>query len=119
MSMEDPGIKFGIASVNRLFEGKTIVTENKPINLCVVGADGTGKSVLTLHLASHYCHDHWQHESGPIVFYVSTDLNYERASRIWTRFGLNAPEQRCRDPFEFSLSRSPLVLSESLKIKDY
>jgi KaiC/GvpD/RAD55 family RecA-like ATPase len=105
-------IRFGIHSLDSLFaEGDGILVGDggtKPINMCIVGADGTGKSALALHLASHYCQDQWEATNGPLIFYVSTDLTVERAQRIWEKFLLNHPARRRDHPFSCPLSWPPI-----------
>lgn len=69
---------------------------------CVIGPDGTGKSLLALHLAS----DYWRRTrlvsaQRPKVIYVSTDLSKERATVVWKAFWLNRPVLRPKYvPFE-------------------
>ncbi|MCA9216744.1 MAG: hypothetical protein KDB27_26930, partial [Planctomycetales bacterium] len=62
--------------------------------------DGCGKSILGLHLASHYVHDNYEIavrkkvNNAPLVLYVSTDLSSEQAHHQWKAFGLNFPANR-------------------------
>lgn len=69
-------------------------------SVAIVGPPGMGKSVLALHLSSHYAADsafHYnQRSKTPRILYVSTDLSYEKASRSWARFDLGNPEERKR-----------------------
>src|SRR6185295_3807547 len=53
-------------------------------SVCLAGPDGTGKSVLSLHLASQYLTDCLVHDSNDScqnlkVLYISTDLTYKMA----------------------------------------
>ncbi len=73
--------------------------------ICVIGPDGTGKSVLALHLASQYmadclCESHNGNSKDlPKIFYISTDLNHDKANKTWHNLGLNKPFGR-NIPFE-------------------
>jgi KaiC/GvpD/RAD55 family RecA-like ATPase len=66
-----------------------------PTSIALSGPDGSGKSILALHVASKYWHDAPDGEK-PICLYVSTDLSYEQAARAWKAFGLNLPKKRLR-----------------------
>jgi KaiC/GvpD/RAD55 family RecA-like ATPase len=74
-------------------------------SICLTGPDGTGKSVFSLHLASHYLADcNSKKETGknnngscPRVLYISTDLNYNIALKGWSDFALDTPFER-REP---------------------
>lgn len=104
-------LRFGIPSLDRLITGEGEDTQktgglpngirlgkSESTSLCIVGPDGTGKSVLGLHLASRYASDCWEISCGhstPRVLYVSTDLNYEVAEkRLWDAFKLACPTRR-------------------------
>ncbi len=134
----DPTIlAFGIPSLDRLIgigdskgEGtdrdragyalETFETGNESATFCIVGPDGTGKSVLALHLASEYWRRTHTQETGPRIIYASTDLAYERATRIWRRFWLDRPQSRYRRlPFEerWIRSETPLTPWERLERK--
>lgn len=73
-------------------------------SICLIGPDGTGKSVLALHLAAYYmadCHAHDRHKGKnrlPKVLYISTDLTGSMAERMWSNFDLRNPLTR-KDPF--------------------
>src|SRR4051794_35418424 len=72
-------------------------------SIAVVGPQGTGKSVLALHIAARYladCHAAFGHDPDkmPRVCYISTDMTYPVAEPMLRRFGLDAPNQR-RVPF--------------------
>jgi KaiC/GvpD/RAD55 family RecA-like ATPase len=72
-------------------------------SLCLAGPDGTGKSIFSLHLASHYLADCLSPDTGevkgdlPKVLYISTDLTYTVALRGWNNFDLMHPFER-REP---------------------
>jgi KaiC/GvpD/RAD55 family RecA-like ATPase len=97
-------------------------------SLAIVGPDGTGKSVFGLHLASSYhavLRHRWQknflankanNSDGeavpnrvevpegcpPLVLYISTDLRFAAAKKVWDNFYLDYPWQRF-SPFASSL----------------
>jgi len=97
-------IQFGIPSLDELL-GATVIDnvatygitilpstgKYLTTSLCLLGPDGTGKSVLGLHLASRYCADFG---AGCKVLYASMDLSYARALETWEKFGLNRPNRR-------------------------
>lgn len=106
-------LQFGIPSFDVLFGRGKPVEETKSYNypaygiqlpgglttsMCLIGPDGTGKSVFGLHLAAHYMasadfsrrRNPWR----PRVFYISTDLKYQVAEIIWNNFGLDKPNRR-------------------------
>src|SRR5947209_4591561 len=84
-------------------------------SFCLIGPDGTGKSVLALHLAAQYMADckvavteadrearrqgRRRGDKGlPKVFYISTDLTHSMAQEMWGNFDLRRPFLR-KDPF--------------------
>ncbi|MBI1904095.1 MAG: hypothetical protein HYS13_23590, partial [Planctomycetia bacterium] len=95
-------VQFAIPTVDRLL-GRTskenqhgIEVESGTVSICIEGADGTGKSVMALHLAAAYaCKAQRKHR----VVYVGTDLSLSRAKVIWKNFALDYPSFRCKDPF--------------------
>ena len=105
-------LRFGIWSFDQLLEAgagngsgglKALRTQtDENVSVCIVGTDGTGKSVLALHLASTYHADLWGREDWnedtwenfPCILYVTTDLSAERAQRVWDNFALNRPFDR-------------------------
>lgn len=141
-------IRFGIPTLDRLLgvvrsdaeelgrdvygiSVKPIENQNvvDTISLCVIGADGVGKSLLALHLASKYRSDttnimkalavaqdcatrdecevcpHVPQTSSdvkPFIVYASTDLSYGRALRTWESFALQYPDVRVEDPFDYA-----------------
>ncbi len=112
-------LRFGIPSLDKLVgsHGKddygillTSNDENKKdmddaTGICLMGPDGTGKSVFALHLASQYLADCLGERAAgdqielPKIYYISTDLNEDKAKRIWSNFALNRPFDR-KVPFE-------------------
>lgn len=72
------------------------------VSICLIGADGVGKSLLAMHLASRYRADVCREREGrPFVIYVSTDLSYSRARLSWGNFALDYPAHRIEDPFDY------------------
>lgn len=69
-------------------------------SICLIGPDGTGKSVLAQHLAAQYMADCYAMSSRklPKVLYISTDLTHSMANRMWSNFDLRHPLKR-KDPF--------------------
>jgi KaiC/GvpD/RAD55 family RecA-like ATPase len=79
------------------------LTDDGSASICIIGPDGTGKSVLGLHLASSYMSDCITQGSAkpalvPRVLYVSTDLKFEMAQKMWRNFALDSGALR-RIPF--------------------
>ena len=138
-------LRFGIPSLDELFGGKDPIKEahgillpggnrelrsSNSVSICISGPDGTGKSVLGLHLASRYLADCYGERSEgkplPKVLYVSTDLKFKMAEKMWVNFGLDYPNNRaipfahCKKPEESELrmarialqSRTPLGMEE-------
>lgn len=70
-------------------------------SVCLAGPDGTGKSVLSLHMSSRYLADCLAEcvETCPRlrVLYISTDLTYKMALKGWKHFALDRPLER-REP---------------------
>src|SRR5579872_6286412 len=93
-------IQFGIPTLDELL-GKSGDDVAEPIHrfglrlqnagtssLCIVGPDGTGKSVLGLHLASRYAAQTFSvtgdsPDGVPAILYISTDLNFKKAEAVW------------------------------------
>jgi KaiC/GvpD/RAD55 family RecA-like ATPase len=71
-------------------------------SLAIVGPDGTGKSVFALHLASYYqAYLRWHlnqsdrlWKNAPLIVYLSSDLRYPTAERVWNNFYLDYPWSR-------------------------
>src|ERR1041384_4344604 len=124
-------LRFGIQSLDRLIgtvdEGAGLygidVSEPEvssgddilPItsSICLAGPDGTGKSVISLHLASQYLADCLEDcATGSTyphlkVLYISTDLTYQMALKGWYHFGLNQPCKRQEPLVELREGRRP------------
>jgi len=104
------GLRFGIPGLDRLLEKETgeygVWQEYGTTTMCIIGVDGTGKSVYGLHLASRYRADCHMAGSAARVLYVSTDLTDGVAQRIWCNFALNRPNVR-KVPFDDTSKRAP------------
>lgn len=116
-------LRFGIASLDELLGAppqnsggaapfgmylpKTKQVEAFTTSVCLIGPNGTGKSIFGLHMASTYladcqvAHKNEPHEAVPAVLYVSTDLTYNMAQRAWRNFALGYPFSR-KDPFDLN-----------------
>jgi len=123
-------LRFGIRSLDRLI-GKdsngvnygidlseptdTDPTGSLPLtsSICLSGPDGTGKSVFSLHMASHYLGDCLRETSTessfscPKVLYISTDLTYKMALKAWHNFTLDHPFERREPLIDSRLGRKP------------
>ena len=95
-----PPLLFGIPELDRMLnlkrehfykqpEGKQ--TDSHLASIALLGSYGTGKSVFALHLVSRYFADTYYVEPRPKILYVSTDLRFEKADRVWENFALNSP----------------------------
>jgi KaiC/GvpD/RAD55 family RecA-like ATPase len=74
-----------------------LLREDEAATVCLIGPDGTGKSLFALHLVSDYVQ---QLKGGAKVLYVSTDLSVDRAQMMWRSFWLDRPAaRRQRIPF--------------------
>ena len=106
-------LRFGIPSFDTLFSafgppskevdvnahGIQLPSRDAASSICLIGPDGTGKSVFALHLASRYLADCVaKKEKLPLVLYVSTDLTFEVAEKMWENFALDRPNKP-KDPF--------------------
>ena len=100
---EIPTLLFGIPELDRMLnlkrehfytkpEGKQ--TDDHLASIALLGSYGTGKSVFALHLVSRYFADTYKAEPRPKVLYVSTDLRFEKADRVWHNFALDIPYLR-------------------------
>ncbi|HEU4769612.1 MAG TPA: ATPase domain-containing protein [Pyrinomonadaceae bacterium] len=122
-----PVLRFGIQSLDRLIGSVTARSSTETLygidlkdprsdeeknseepfmpvtaSICLAGPDGTGKSVLSLHLAAQYLADCMADSieaDKPIpedlkVLYISTDLSYNMAFKGWKHFGLKYPFER-------------------------
>jgi KaiC/GvpD/RAD55 family RecA-like ATPase len=97
-------LRFGIPSLDGLIDSQPLrgthirgiqIRGNESTSISIIGPDGTGKSILGLHLASYYLSDHSESREAPVVLYVSTDLSYKMAhDRTWVPFALDCPHSR-------------------------
>lgn len=134
-----PFLTFGIPSLDELFYGReddsssnaamadkttaAMESEKSSTSLCIIGPDGTGKSVLALHLAASYFADCDQQRQAsaittlPIVLFVSTDLKFSMAEKMWNNFALDIPHGRRATPFHIpSASKQSTAAFDSLKL---
>lgn len=109
-------LKFGIPSLDELVEvphpadlsDREIASES----IAILGPEGSGKSVLALHLASRYAADCLRRiyptdeeraeldpPIMPRILYISSDLKAVSAERVWKNFALQHPNTR-QVPFE-------------------
>jgi len=76
------------------------------LTVSVIGSDGTGKSILAMHLAAKYLADRLgtkkRRDQKFRVIYASTDLSISRARATWENFDLGFPESRIENPFDFA-----------------
>jgi KaiC/GvpD/RAD55 family RecA-like ATPase len=122
-------LRFGIPSLDAILVGGTereakekndqkvgwggilLSDKSEGTSLCLIGPDGTGKSVFSMHLASQYLWDCKQVEPGtvPKIIYVSTDLRHEMALRMFNSFHLDRPvwDRRSRNRERIKLTHLP------------
>ena len=97
-------LRFGIASLDELIaassehepaERRGLDVGDSSASICIIGPEGTGKSIFAMHLASRYAADCFDINGGfsPRILYVSTDLKQERAQEIWGKFRLDKPDR--------------------------
>ncbi|MCX6594271.1 MAG: hypothetical protein NTZ56_22380 [Acidobacteria bacterium] len=99
-------LRFGIPSLDSLLGRQRVADDTRvsaygihleddaTTSLCLMGPDGSGKSVCALHLISRYLADHSSAKNKPKAIYVSTDLGFSRALQMWQEFGLDFPNAR-------------------------
>ena len=76
------------------------ISKGSAASFCILGPDGTGKSLLAMHLASRYVADSYVDGDPSVrVLYISTDLRSKMAQDIWECFYLDFPTARTV-PFE-------------------
>ena len=143
-----PVLRFGIHSLDRLIgtigsPGHEMhgIDLSKPANpergsqveenlsggssICLAGPDGTGKSVLSLHLASQYLADCLRESTAgkprsPKVLYISTDLTYSMALKGWNHFALDIPFKRKEPLVELKEGRPrPQELQVEVRLQPY
>jgi hypothetical protein len=88
-------------------------------SLCLIGPDGTGKSVFGMHLAAQYMADldiPKEPTPCPRVLYVSTDLKYEMAHTMWGNFKLDDPNGRFF-PFHWGNAAARKYPGRKVKLK--
>lgn len=97
-------------------------------SICLAGPDGTGKSILSLHLASRYLADslveclQTSTSYCPIikVFYISTDLTYKMALKGWNHFALDHPFKRKEPLIELREGRKHQQIPElTISLEQY
>jgi KaiC/GvpD/RAD55 family RecA-like ATPase len=93
-------------------------------SVCLIGPDGTGKSIFGLHMASTYLADciasraKDPKEELPAVLYVSTDFTFNMANRVWRKFALNYPFSR-KDPFGPINTRPDLDPKKEIELEQH
>jgi KaiC/GvpD/RAD55 family RecA-like ATPase len=102
-------LTFGIPSLDELLElpgsDEPKPDHRAPSNatsISILGPDGSGKSLLALHLASAYrrwCCENLSKGALPKIVYVSSDLEVHSAKKVWDTFKLGRPFER-HIPFE-------------------
>lgn len=87
------------------------------LTMAIIGSDGTGKSVLAMHLAAYYLFDRLNQfagESLPFrVIYTSTDLSFPRAQTTWQNFALGYPDSRIDNPFDITTREKRFKVCEN------
>ena len=87
-------------------------------SVCIIGANGAGKSIFALHMASKYLADCIASEEKlPSVIYVSTDLTHEMAKRAWDNFALGYPFLR-KDPFSPSVEVPKVDVNLNIELEE-
>jgi hypothetical protein len=103
--------RFGIPQLDEMLwaslEQQTAPEPEPTSSIAILGPDGTGKSVFALHLLSAYLSHAIRERTAaqkdvltqgssalPRILYVSTDLKFDRASRMWRNFWLDFPWNR-------------------------
>lgn len=92
-------LRFDIKGLDDLISPQPQLDQSDAANhtwtAAIQGPDGCGKSLLGLHLASHYWHSHRTSSTPrPSIIYVSTDLSFHQANSQWEGFGLDQPALR-------------------------
>ncbi len=99
MTFPSPIMRSGIYALDSLFyvPERSNVPPAEAVTSCIIGPDGSGKSLLAMHYASTYVYD-CRKAGGtmPLVFYASTDLSLVQAQSAWSSFGLGFPGLRER-----------------------
>jgi len=104
--VENKRLVFGIDRLDALLSGTQtelgIETSSadgtsQVTSICIAGPDGTGKSVLALHVAARYAADACRNKPKcvrPKIIYASTDLRYSKAEKVFYNFMLDFPHAR-------------------------
>ncbi len=98
-------LKFGIPSFDAMINMRakeeergyllnSLSGQGEATTVCLIGPDGTGKSLFALHLVSDYARQMIGSASPGKILYASTDLSLNRAQKVWEKFWLDKPEFR-------------------------
>jgi hypothetical protein len=66
----------------------------EPTRVCILGREGSGKSILALHMTARYLADSLPVCKGTRAIYLSTDLTHAKALEVWKSFRLDYPNLR-------------------------
>jgi len=120
-------IRFGIPTLDNLFLGNekrdlapggVVLPEvngrTERTSMCIVGPDGSGKSLFALHLASRYAADVAVSMSrlqspSPHVIFVSTDFSYARAQSAWDNSAARSLSNPCWSPIRGGRSTATVI----------
>lgn len=124
---------YGLNIARRGEYGAEYKEESLTTSVCLIGPDGTGKSVLALHLAARYMADCYKEREDfrarhtgpglatklPHVLYISTDLTHSMAKTMWDNFDLSHPFRR-QDPFATGTEEkfAPELLNVALELNE-
>lgn len=92
-------LSFNVPTLDALFapkdprKGLPLPRAPNTTSVCLIGPDGTGKSVFALHLAHAYYLGllDEKHANTVRVLYISTDLKYHRATQVLKNFWKSEP----------------------------
>ncbi len=104
MPMHAGRFRFGISELDELVTERRGLVPEGPWSAAIIGPDGTGKSILAMHVASDFIRSYREADIFPRVVYVSTDLSLSQAKSTWNAFGLSRPELR-RDVLTWAYER--------------
>jgi len=91
---KSPSLRFGIPTLDRILGHKDGEgNQGHGIwSLCIIGPDGTGKSILAMHVATEFMR---VARGGSFrAIYASTDLRYDSANATFHQFALHCPDLR-------------------------
>lgn len=98
MTNFSPVLKSGIHELDSLFhiENPTSGPPEDALTTCIIGPDGTGKSLLAMHFAAAHLYEclNVLGKQQPLVIYASTDFSATQAQMAWQNFGLEHPQHR-------------------------